>query len=148
MSEINPGNYDGVNVTIVGRAGGPAQFPAYDKEGAKGVLELNVAVSQGYKKGDDWVDTGTTWYTYTAAGDYANVLREVGKGDKVRIDNARLETREFKRKDESVGQQFTVRFGELTIIEAKGNGGAPAAAATTADVWNTPAGGFADETPF
>ena len=118
---INPQNYVGANVTIVGHAGNAAQNPAYDKEGTRGILELSIGVGEGYKKDGEWVDTGTTWYIYTASGEYADQLRNVGKGDKVRVDNARLEAREFKRKDESIGQQFGVRFGSLTIIESKGN---------------------------
>jgi single-stranded DNA-binding protein len=119
MSDVNPNNYEGASVTLVGRAGGPAQAPRYDKDGTSGVLELSIAVSQGYKKGDEWIDTGTTWYVHSAVGEYADILREVEKGDKVRLDDARLETREFDRKDGSKGQAFNTRFGTLTIIEKK-----------------------------
>lgn len=129
MTDINPNNYEGANITLVGRAGGEAKSPAYDRDGSKGVLELSIAVGQGYKKDDQWVDTGTTWYIYSAAGEYAEPLKAVGKGDKVRIDNARLETREFTRKDETKGQSFDVKFGTLTILEAKS--AAPDASAET-----------------
>ena len=119
MTGINPNNYEGASITLVGRAGGPAQPPAYDKDGTKGVLELSVAVSQGYKKDDQWVDTGTAWYVLSAAGSYADVFREVGKGDKVRLDDGKLEVREFDRKDGTKGQQFTVKYGTLVILEKK-----------------------------
>ena len=123
---INENNYEGANVTIVGRAGGEAKPPAYDKDGSKGILELSIAVSQGYKKDGEWVDTGTAWYVHTAAGEHAEVLAQVGKGDKVRLDDAKLEYREFTRKDDTVGQQFATKFGTLTILESKSAAAAPA----------------------
>jgi single-stranded DNA-binding protein len=122
---VNENNYEGANVTIVGRAGSEARNPAYDKDGTRGILEVGVAVSQGYKKDGEWVPTGTTWYTYTASGDHADTLRTVKKGDKVRIDDARLETREFERGDGSKGQAFEVRFGAFKILESKTSGPAP-----------------------
>ena len=132
MSNINPENYQGATVVIVGSAGGPAKAPAYDKDGTSGVLELSVAVGQGYKKDGAWVDTGTTWYTYKAAGSYADNLRGIGKGDKVRIDEAKLETREFTRKDESIGQQFLLSYGSIEVLESK-SGAGPAAPTASDD---------------
>lgn len=124
MSETNPNNYEGATVTIVGRAGGEAKVPAYDKDNSSGVLELSIAVSQGYKKNDEWVDTGTTWYVHSAAGEHAQALAVVGKGDKVRLDDARLETREFTRKDGTTGQVFNTRYGTLVVLEQKSDSGA------------------------
>ena len=118
MNNINPNNYDGANITVVGRAGGEPQRK--DFNGGGSISELSIAVSQGYKKDGEWVDTGTTWYTLTASGDYAaDNWPVVGKGDKVRVDDGRLETREFTRKDGSTGQQFQIRFGTLTVVESK-----------------------------
>lgn len=136
MSTINNENYNGATIVLVGRAGGPAKPPAFDKDGTSGVLELSVAVDQGYKKNGEWVDTGTAWYTYKAAGSYADNLRPIGKGDKVRIDEAKLETREFTRKDESIGQQFVLSYGSIEVLESK-SGAAPAAADA-----------YGDDTPF
>lgn len=118
-SEQNPNNYEGATVTLVGRAGADASFPAYDKAGEKGFQEVRVAVSQGYKKGDEWVDTGTTWYTVSGRTEDVGHVR---KGDKVRLDDARLETREFDRKDGSKGQAFETRYGTLTVLESKSGG--------------------------
>lgn len=113
----NPNNYTGATATIVGRAGTDPENPAYNKDGSRGIQEIRVAVDQGYKDSDgDWVETGTTWYTYTAP---VEVLAEVSKGDKVRIDDARLETREFTRKDGTTGQAFDLRFGTIAVLESK-----------------------------
>ena len=126
-AEQNPNNYDGATVTLVGRAGADAEFPPYDKQGERGFSQVRVAVSQGYKKNDEWVDTGTTWYTVSGR---TEDIGHVSKGDKVRLDDARLETREFERKDGTTGQAFETRYGNLTVLESKG-GSSPAADADT-----------------
>lgn len=117
-ADQNQNNYEGATITLVGRAGADAENPAYDKEGSRGVKQVRVAVGQGYKNKDtgEWVDTGTTWYTVTGRADDIGHVR---KGDKVRLDDARLETREFDRKDGSKGQAFETRFGTLTVLESK-----------------------------
>lgn len=117
-NDQNPQNYEGATVTLVGRAGGDAEFPAYDKEGTRGISQVRVAVGQGYKKEGEWVDTGTTWYTVSGRTDD---IGHVKKGDKVRLDDARLETREFDRKDGSKGQAFETKFGTLSVLESKSN---------------------------
>lgn len=119
-SDQNPNNYEGATITLVGRAGGDAENPAYDKNGERGIKQVRVAVGQGYKKDGEWVDTGTTWYTVTGREDDIGHVR---KGDKVRLDDARLETREFDRKDGSKGQAFETKFGTLTVLESKNSGG-------------------------
>lgn len=121
-AEQNPNNYDGATVTLVGRAGADAEFPAYDKEGTRGLSQVRVAIGQGYKdkNTNEWKDTGTLWVTVTGRTDDIGHVR---KGDKVRLDDARLEAREFERKDGSIGQAFETRFGTLTVLESKGNGG-------------------------
>lgn len=120
-AEQNPNNYDGATVTLVGRAGADAEFPAYDKEGTRGLSQVRVAISQGYKdkNTNEWKDTGTLWVTVTGRTDDIGHVR---KGDKVRLDDARLEAREFERKDGSIGQAFETRFGTLTVLEVKDNG--------------------------
>lgn len=119
-SDQNPNNYEGATITLVGRAGGDAENPAYDKNGERGIKQVRVAVGQGYKKEGEWVDTGVTWYTVTGREDDIGHVR---KGDKVRLDDARLETREFDRKDGSKGQAFETKFGTLTVLESKNSGG-------------------------
>jgi len=116
-AEQNPQNYTGVTATVIGRTAGPAENPAYDKQGARGYQQVRIAVDQGYKDSSgQWVETGTLWVTHTAPAD---ILASVGKGDKVRIDDARLEAREFTRKDGTTGQAFETRFGDFTILESK-----------------------------
>lgn len=119
----NVHNYEGATVTLVGRAGNDAEFPAYDKEGTRGISQVRVAVGQGYKKDGEWVDTGTVWYTVTGR---TEDIGHVKKGDKVRLDDARLEAREFTRKDNSTGQAFETRFGTLEVLDsASGSGDGP-----------------------
>lgn len=127
---INPNNYIGVSATIVGYAAGDAEFPAYDKEGTRGISQIRVPINQGYRKGEEWVETGTAWYTVTGKTDNIGHVR---KGDKIRVDDAKLEAREFTRKDGSLGQAFETSFGTVTVLESKGAG--------------AHAGGF-DDTPF
>lgn len=124
MSNINPKNIPGANAVIVGRVGG-VEFPAYDKEGDRGFKQVRVAVNEGYKdkSTNEWVDKGTTWYTYTARTEDIEGL-SLNKGDVVRIDDAKLETREFTRKsDGSTGQEFGLRYGDLSLVQRKGDSG-------------------------
>lgn len=120
---INPNNYDGATVTLVGRAAAAAEFPAYDKSGERGFSQVRIAVGQGYKdkSSGEWVDTGTVWYTVQGR---TEDLSAIGKGDKVRVDEARLEAREFDRKDGTKGQAFETKFGTVSIIESKSGGSA------------------------
>lgn len=118
MNNINPNNYPGANITLVGTAGGPVSTKTFDSGGSR--AELSVAIGEGYKKDGAWVDTGTTWYRLVASGDYAaQNWPTIGKGDRVRLDDGKLETREFERKDGSKGQSFEVKFGTLSVIESK-----------------------------
>lgn len=120
MNNINPNNYDGATVTLVGRAGGDSEFPPYDKSGERGFSQVRVAVGQGYKKDGEWVSTGTVWYTVSGK---TEDISHVRKGDKVRVDEARLEAREFERKDGTTGQAFETRYGTVTVLESKSGGG-------------------------
>lgn len=136
MSDTNPNNYQGATVTLVGYAAGPAKPPAYDKGGSKGILELSIPINEGYKKDGEFIQTGTTWYTYSAAGEYAANLSTVNKDDKIRIDDAKQEVRKYTTKDGVTKLGIELRFGTLVVLEAKG---APAEAETA---------GFSDGTPF
>lgn len=124
MSDINKNNYVGANTVLVGYAAGPAKPPAYDKDGSKGILELRIPIREGYKKDGEFVETGTTWYSVTAAGDAAGALRNINKGDLVRVDNAKQEVREY----ESGGEKrlgITLVFGEITVVKAAGGAEEP-----------------------
>lgn len=126
MSEINSKNYDGSSVVVVGRAGGPVEIKSFDKGGSQ--AQLSIAVGKGYKKDGEWVDTGTDWYTLTATADWANQnWPNVGKGDKVRVDDARLEFKPYLKRDGEAGVEATLRYGSLVIVEAKGERAAAAA---------------------
>lgn len=118
---INPQNFQGISATIVGYAAGDAEYPAYDKSGERGVSEIRVPINHGYKDktSGEWKETGTTWVTVTGRTDDIGHIR---KGDKIRVDDAKFESREFTRKDGSIGQAFQTSFGTVTVLESK-NGG-------------------------
>ena len=131
MSDINSKNYEGSSVVVVGRAGGPVEIKTFDKGGSQ--AQLSIAVGKGYKKGDEWVDTGTDWYTLTATADWANQnWPNVGKGDKVRVDDARLEFKPYAKRDGDPGVEATLRYGSLVIVEAKGERSSAGAASAVA----------------
>ena len=120
MTEINPNNYPGANLTAVGRASGSPEYPRYDREGKYGYKELSVAVSQDYKDKDgNWVDRPAIWVAYVQHEDRWDKT-PVGKGDLVRIDNARMETREYEDRDGNPKIGITAKFGSITVLESKG----------------------------
>lgn len=120
----NENNYPGAELTLVGWASGPAAPPAYDKEGSRGVLEVRIPVNEGYKKDGEFVKTGTTWYAYSGAGEFAeNVLSRVQKGDKIRIEDAKQEVREYQDREGNSKLGITLKFGNFTVLESAGNGG-------------------------
>lgn len=131
----NPDNYVGATTTIVGYAGGEPVTKEFSS--GNSITELSISVGQGYKKDGAWVDTGTTWYTLTATADYAaDNWPYVGKGDKVRVDDARQETREYTNKADKVAQQITLKYGEIKVLESKQPVNAGAATE------------YSDDTPF
>ena len=105
------------HATIVGRVVAPAE----DKlNGA--VTELRVAVGHGFssKDGGPYRETGTTWLTYSASGDYANPLRAFGKGDLIEIVDAALSSREYETRDGEKRTTVEARYGTATLLERKG----------------------------
>lgn len=125
MNDINPNNYPGVSATIVGWASSDARFPAYDKEGTRGVLQVPIAINEGYKPKDgEFVKTGTTWYDIEAGGEAAQVLRGISKGDKLRVEDAKQEVRSYKAADGTEKLGITLKFGTVTILE-QASGSAP-----------------------
>lgn len=111
--------------SIVGRA---AADPEEKFDGQ--LVELRIAVGHRKKDGDEYVDNGTTWLTYKANGEYATPLKAVGKGDLVEITDAVIESREYQKNGET-RSALEARFGSLEILERKGEGQKPAAAADT-----------------
>lgn len=116
MSDINSQNYGGASAVVVGYTASDARFPAYDKEGTRGVLELPIPVNEGYKKDGEFIQTGTTWYTYVAAGSGANIIRDIPKGSKVRIDDAKQEVREYNDREGNPKLGISLRFGTVTVL--------------------------------
>lgn len=118
---INENNYIGAALTLVGYAAGAARTPAYDRDGTRGILEVAIPVNEGYKdkNSGEFKQTGTTWYTYTGAGDFAqNVLANVQKGDKIRIDGAKQEVREYTDREGNTKLGINLTFGDFTVLES------------------------------
>lgn len=118
----NPNNYIGVNSTIVGYAASDARPPAYDKEGTRGVLQVPIAINEGYKKDGEFIQTGTTWYDVEAGGDAADTLRGIRKGDKIRVDDAKQEVRSYNDREGKEKLGITLKFGTVTVLESKSGG--------------------------
>jgi single-stranded DNA-binding protein len=111
----NPNNYEGATVTVVGKAGG-APEEVFDGK----TTRFSVAVNQGYKKDGEWVDTGTVWYTVQGATDYAEQhWPDIEAGDKVRVDDAKLEVRLFSKNDGSPGVELRLSYAGIKVIERK-----------------------------
>jgi hypothetical protein len=118
----NENNYIGATSTVVAYAASDARYPAYDREGAKGILEVALPVNEGYKRDGEFVQTGTTWYTLVAAGDAAADLKHIKKGDKVRVDDAKQEVREYTDREGNSKLGISLRFGKITVLESKSAG--------------------------
>lgn len=104
---------------IVGRVVAPAE----EKFNGK-VTELRIAVGHQYKDREtgEYKDSGTTWLTYAAGGEYADNLKVFGKGDLVEITGDwSLESRQYD-KDGETRQVQTVRWGSIELLERKGEG--------------------------
>ena len=114
----NEKNYPGATVTLVGWVAGEARNPAYNKDGAKGSKEISIPVNEGYPDGNGgFTKTGTTWYTVSAFGEYAAELSALKKGDKVRVEDAKQEVREYKDKDGNVKLGITLKFGKIVVLD-------------------------------
>lgn len=115
MTEVNPNNYEGATLTVVGRAGGE---PEEIFDGA--TTRFSIAVNQGYKKDGEWVDTGTVWYTVQAATEYAEQhWPEINPGDKVRVENAKQEVRVFLKNNGDPGVELRLSYGSVKMVERK-----------------------------
>lgn len=121
MTTINPQNYTGISAVIVGYVATDPRPPAYDKEDKRGLREIAIPIGHGYRNKDtgEWVETSTTWVNYVAAGDAADdLVARVGKGDKIRLDDVRLETRQYTDKEGNPKIGVDARYGTLTVLES------------------------------
>lgn len=111
MSKVTTENFQGADATIVGFVRRGPENPAYDKNGERGFVQITIPIDESYKKGDEWVSKGTTWYRYTAKPEYLNGAKI---GDKVRIEGAQMGT-PFVSDKGNVSVDLT--YGELTVLE-------------------------------
>lgn len=116
----NENNYPGATLTLIGWTASDARPPAYDKDGSRGILEISVPLNEGYtpKDGGEFVKTSTTWYQYTASGEYAEALRNIPKGSKVKIEGAKQEVRSYKDREGNEKLGIGLRFGTITVLES------------------------------
>lgn len=118
---VNPNNIIGANTTLVGYVATEPRYPAFDKEGKRGLKEIPIAHSEGYKKDGEWVTTGTTWYSVMVKEEFL-ASTPIGKGDKIRVDDAKQEVREYTNKDGETKIGITLSFGDITVLESKSSG--------------------------
>lgn len=119
-SVTNPNNLPGANATVVGNATGSVEVREFPSGGSQ--AQLGIAVNKGYKDREtgEWKDTGVDFYNLVAAPEYASEnWPSVSKGDKVRVDDARLEARPYTSKDGEPRVDLQLRFGTLVVVEAK-----------------------------
>lgn len=92
-------------VTLAGWVGG--EVVLRDGGGA-GVVNLRVGSTPRFKRGEEYVDGETTWYTVTVWRKLAeNVSRSVQKGDPV-IVHGRLRTEVWQRQDGQQGSNLQI----------------------------------------
>lgn len=105
---------------IRGRIVGNVVAPAEEKFEGR-VVELRIAVGHGYrdKATNEWKDTGTTWVTYSASGEWGEALKAFGKGDRVQIEDTAIETKTYQKRDGTEGLAVNARFGTIELLEAK-----------------------------
>lgn len=121
MADFEPSR---ATVTIVGNVGQVrSKF-----DGA--LAEATVAVSKGYKdkNTDTWVDQGTDWYTVIARGDFTANILDLQPGDRVKVEEGKLEHREYAKNDGTTGIGYEINFGTIVVLERKADR-APAGAA-------------------
>ena len=96
--------------------------PAEDKfDGNQ--TELRLAVGHGYKDKEtgEFKNTGATFVTYIAGKGYGEPLKQFGQGDLIEIvNNPQLVTRNYEKDGEKRGI-IEVRFGDIVLLEAKGD---------------------------
>lgn len=114
----NENNIKGANLTLVGYTAADARVPAFDKDGTSGVLELAIPIDEGYMKDGEFQKKGTTWYTYSAHGQYAEPLKAIPKGSKVRVEDAKQEVRTYVNKDGVEQLAINLRFGTIEVLDA------------------------------
>lgn len=112
MADFEPSR---ATVTIVGNVGQvQSKF-----DGA--LAEATVAVSKGYKDKNtqSWIDTGTDWYTVIARGDFTSQILDLNPGDRVKVEDAKLEHREYPKQDGTTGVSYDLNFGTIVVLERK-----------------------------
>lgn len=114
MTDFKPSR---ATVNVVGTVGRVEQ--KFDGQ----LTEVSIAVNKGYKDKNtqQWVDTGTDWYTFITRGDWqANVAAlNLQGGDRVEVTDAKLEHREYEKRDGSPGIACELNFGEIVVLERK-----------------------------
>lgn len=124
MADFEPSR---ATVTIVGNVG------QVNSKFDGTLAEATVAVSKGYKDKNtqSWIDTGTDWYTVIARGDFTAQILDLNPGDRVKVEDAKLEHREYPKNDGSTGISYELNFGTIVVLERKADR-APAGAGSGA----------------
>ena len=127
------------------------------------VVEIVVPVTPSKKVNGEWVEEKdkTVWFEATFWDEHADVLSGlVQKGSLVTMTGG-VELEVYMKRDQTPGAKVKLSFPTIAVVVRRPKRGevrpqqteqwaesAPAEPASGGDVWNAPAGGFNDETPF
>ena len=131
--------------------------------GGKSVVDVTIPVTPSKKVNGEWVEEKdkTVWFEATFWDEHADVLSGlVQKGSLVTMTGG-VELEVYMKRDQTPGAKVKLSFPTIAVVVRRPKRGevrpqqteqwaesAPAEPASGGDVWNAPAGGFNDETPF
>jgi single stranded DNA-binding protein len=139
--------------------------PELRQHNGKSVIAVDIAHTPRKKDGDQWVDAGETiWFQASFwEKDAEAIASSVRKSTLVTV-TGQPELNVYQRQDGTPGVSVRIKFGTLGIIPREAQSASYAPNNTPAgnqtqnvgngaqmgaqSVWNAPAGGYNDETPF
>ena len=125
------------SITIEGHIGNEPELRYTQGDDGMAITNINVAITERKRNGNEWEDGNTTWYRCVAFRDLAeNIVDSLSKGDLVLV-TGRIKLDEWEDKEgekrstlemliDSCGPSLARATAEVTKT-TKNSGGAPAA---------------------
>lgn len=134
------------SVQFTGRLGSDPEFHKFAK--GKMVMNINLAINCGYRKGDEWIDK-TLWKRGKKFinPDYANRYKEMKKGDLISI-MGRLEPNIYTNKEGKAVNEDYVMIGNIKKARTTAPKKEMAAAVTPQPSQTAPSNSEDDDLPF